>query len=170
MGSETGNLGSMPLPPPHCLFSFHCTTSYRWPQNPTLCLRDGCIKPETACESTSYRKRCQRDVSQHTGIVTTNPTSLNVSTLNFLNWIIYLGATYAKCQVPGWLLAQNDEALLQQSVCARGIQTYFNINMSKTSNCHCSKKRKRENYMTYSNVKYECFSFSMHFSLPFMDI
>lgn len=56
-----------------------------------------------------------------------------MSTLNFLNVIIHLGGIRAKPQISGWRLAHADDAFLQQSVRAGGMQTYFNINRSKTS-------------------------------------
>lgn len=92
-----------------------------------------------------------------------------MSTLNFLNVITHLGGIRAKRQISGWRLAHVDDAFLQQSVRAGGVQTYFDINQSKTSlgKLLVQEKKRQQNDTIYSDVQYECFRFPVLFSPPF---
>ena len=117
-------------------------------------------------------KEVPDDVSQHTNILDRHPTSLNILTLNFLNLIIHLGAICAnvKSQVGFW------HALIRLCFSSQCVLEAYKLTLiliwAKTSlgKLLLQKKRERENYMIYSNIKCEWFCFSMLFSLPFTDI
>lgn len=89
-----------------------------------------------------------------------------MSTLNFLNVIIHLGGIRAKRQISGWRLAHADDAFLQQSVRAGGMQTYFNINRSKTSLGKLLLQEKKDSKMTQYTLMFNMNVFVSLCSFP----